>query len=111
MTDDHLRLLRQNRMALVANMEPADVINQLVSRGALPEQRIISEINSKVTREEKVECLLDKLQNRSDSAFNELVISLESTNQQHLSQLLRQSSGKKYMWIIISAITFKKKCM
>ena len=95
MTNEHLHLLRINRAALVAHMEPADVINQLVSRGTLTEMRILGEINSKVTREEKVECLLDKLRNRPDSAFEALVVALESTKQHHLSGSLRQSSGKK----------------
>ena len=95
MTNEHLRLLRINRAELVDLMEPADVINKLVSRGALPEKRILEEINSKVIRQEKVECLLDKLVNRPDSAFEDLVVALESTNQHHLSGLLRQSSGKK----------------
>ena len=94
MTDEHLRLLSINRAALVDNMEPDDVINQLVSRGALPGNRIREEINSKFIRAEKVECLLDKLQNRPDSAFNDLIVALESTGQHHLSGLLRQSSGK-----------------
>ena len=88
MTDAHIQLLSSKRKELVSNMQPADVLNELESCGALPDKRIIAEIKAGKVREEQVECLLDKLATRPDWVFDALVRALLSTNQPHLSNLL-----------------------
>lgn len=74
-------------------MDPDLVLLRLHTRGALPDPRLIEVIRAKVRREERVECLIDNLSLRPDSAFTDLVEVLKETYQDHLSNLLTPPAG------------------
>ena len=93
MSDDHLKLLSRYRVELAHRMEPDGILTHLQSLGALTEKVIVEEIAARDTRTKKVECLLDHVSLRPDSAFDALVKALDATSQWHLSDLLTGKAG------------------
>ena len=92
MTKEHENILRTNRVILVDKMEPDHVINHLRSTRVLTDGQV-DKIKAKGTRREQVECLLDILVLRPDTAFDALVHSLEATEQENLADLLTGNTG------------------
>ena len=88
MTDSHKTDLRRNRDTLVQKMEPANVINKLVSAGFLTlyhqETILVDEI-----RETKVERLLDALALMNDGAFPAFLNALNESGQQSHADLFK----------------------
>ena len=94
MTKEHKDTLDEWQASLVDLMDPLDAINKLQH---ILTERQTSEIRNRKTRQEQVECLLDYLRLKSDSAFDDLVKALDATKQAHLSLFLNQTFGNFYI--------------
>ncbi|KAK3597936.1 hypothetical protein CHS0354_042281 [Potamilus streckersoni] len=88
MSGQHKQKLQQeHRAALVENMIPDDIFNDLISKKVLTASDV-TRIKEKNTREAINEELLDTLIRRPDRAFNVFVDSLKRTLQEHLASLI-----------------------
>ena len=88
MTDEHKQLLNRNRDKLVKNIDPDELITTLQSRNVLT-SRDVGRIKEKSQTETQVEKLLDIISRKPDSAFEQLVLALEDTDQSHIAEILR----------------------
>ena len=89
MTLEHREILARQHELLLENMNPHPVWTKLITTGTLTSENL-TEIKTKNTRKEQVECLLGILLRKSDSAFMSLFDALIDTEQPHLANLLNQ---------------------
>ncbi|XP_035693310.1 uncharacterized protein LOC118427571 [Branchiostoma floridae] len=89
MTEPHCKLLTKNRLQLLRNVDPDDVINCLVQDDVIS-TRYAEEIRGQQTTRGRVGMVLDYLPRRSDAAFHFFKRALLTTNQNHVANLLEE---------------------
>ena len=100
MEKKHRDLIRKNRVALVADLEPLPLSNYLYQEGVLSENDL-DNIRAERTRSAQAEKLLDTLPKRGPKAFDTFCCALgETDGQGHLGDLLRKTSGAATRGII-----------
>ena len=98
MTTDHKEQLETHRPALVQNMNPEEVINELRSHQVLT-VRDADEISRAGVRDAQNEKLLDCLLRKPDTAFEIFRDALQRTGQIHLEELLAWEVYSYHFWL------------
>ena len=93
MDKKHRELLRKNRLALVQDLEAAQLLNYLFQENCLSENDIDS-IRAQTTPRAKAEKLLDILPRRGPQSFDVFCRALANTDgQSHLVDLLKKNES------------------
>lgn len=71
-------------------MKPDDIISKLKTKGVIQGVQTIEKIEAKITRKDKVTCLLENL---PESARTDLIHALKETNQDGLAEMLINKTG------------------
>ena len=95
MDDKHRKSLKENRVALVGDLEPPQLLSHLTD---VLSDEDIENINAiKDNRRKQSELLLDILPRRGQKAFDSFVNALKKVKgQTHLASLLIMQSGKLF---------------
>ncbi|XP_019643950.1 PREDICTED: uncharacterized protein LOC109485011 isoform X1 [Branchiostoma belcheri] len=89
MTEAHCKLLTKNRLQLVRNVTPDDVIDHLIQDGVMSE-KYAEELRHQPTTRGRAGMVLDHLPRRGDAAFYSFKRALQKTNQKHVAKLLEE---------------------
>ena len=88
MTEDHRKKLEKYRPELVRNMNPTEVIDELLSHEVLT-PRAADEISRAGGIDAQNGKLMDYLLRKPDSAYEKFCDALQNTGQSHVKTLLR----------------------
>ncbi|CAH1244653.1 Hypp7352 [Branchiostoma lanceolatum] len=89
MTEAHRKLLTKNRLQLLRNVIPDDVIKYLIQDDVMSNQ-YAEEVRDQPTTRGRVGMVLDHLPRRSDAAFYSFKRALQRTKQKHVAKLLEE---------------------
>ncbi|KAI8510383.1 hypothetical protein Bbelb_112990 [Branchiostoma belcheri] len=89
MTEAHCKLLTKNRLQILRNVTPDDVIDHLIKDGVMSE-KYAEELRHQPTTRGRAGMVLDYLPRRSDAAFYSFKRALQKTNQKHVAKLLEE---------------------
>ena len=93
MTDRHKDNLLQNKRQIVDNICMNDILIDLESSRTLT-RRDVQDIKACRTGYEQAEWFLDILSKKPDSAYNNFITVLRSTDQEHIANLLEEDNEK-----------------
>lgn len=94
MDDKHRNSLKENRVALMRDLEPLQLLSHLTD---VLNDTDMEEIKARASRVKQSEWLLDILARRGEKAFDIFVNALQSVKgQTHLASLLTKQSGKLF---------------
>ena len=92
----HRKLLKENRVQLVQDIDPAEVLDYLQEDGVFSENDCELVLN-KPNRKERCRQLLALLPNRGQIAFDAFTSALTKSKYSHLEQLLNAETTPKYV--------------
>ena len=92
-TKRHKGIINTNKLKLVDNILPAELLNQLQSKRVLKTSEI-ADIKRQGPKEKQVEKLLEYIVCKADSAFYDFIKALHKSSQKHIAMVLEKADGK-----------------